>query len=205
MKPFLVGVTGGSGSGKTFFLKSLINSFEPEQICLISQDNYYKARELQPLDENGVSNFDSPESIDFEEYAKDILLLKSGKKVERREYTYNNPHAKQKVLTFKPAPILIIEGIFVLYHREIADMLDLKLFIDAQEHVKLKRRLLRDKVERGYDFDDVLYRYEKHVAPSYNKYIDPYKYEADIVIPNNKGFDTALEVLINFLMTKIHD
>lgn len=155
------------------------------------------------MDENRIYNFDSPDSIDFDAYAKDILSLKSGKKVERPEYTYNNPEAKSKTLTFNPAPIIIVEGIFVLYYKKIADMLDLKIFIDAHEHVKLKRRLMRDKVERGYDFADVLYRYENHVAPSYNQYIEPYKYEADIVIPNHKGFDKALDVIVNFFKTKI--
>jgi uridine kinase len=203
MKPFIVGITGGSGSGKTFFLKSLINSFTDKEICLISQDNYYKSKHLQPLDENGIHNFDTPNSIDFEQYAADILMLKSGKQVERIEYTFNNPNNEPSILEFNPAPIIVVEGIFVFYFQEIAKLLDLKIFIDAKEHIKLKRRIIRDKEERGYDMEDVLYRYENHVAPTFYRYIEPFKPEADIVIPNNRNFEKALEVLTTFLKTKI--
>jgi uridine kinase len=203
MKPYIVGITGGSGSGKTYFLKSLINSFKPEEVCLISQDNYYKPRHLQPIDENGVYNFDTPSSIDFEQYAADIIKLKEGEKIEKAEYTYNNPNATPSILTFEPAQLIIVEGIFVFYFEEIANLLDLKIFMDAKDHIKLKRRIIRDKFERGYDIEDVLYRYEYHVAPTFNRYIEPYKAEADLVIPNNRNFEKALEVLVTFLKTKI--
>ncbi len=202
-KPFIVGITGGSASGKTSFLKSLLNAFSEEEVCLISQDNYYRPREEQPLDENGVHNFDLPESINAYEYARDIQKLRNGEIVYRLEYTYNNPDIVPKTLIFKPAPIIIVEGIFVFYFKEIAELLDLKIFIDAKEHIKLKRRIHRDQVERGYDLSDVLYRYEKHVAPTYERYIEPFKNEADIIIPNNKHFHKPLEMLVSYLKNKI--
>lgn len=203
-KPFIVGITGGSASGKTLFLKSLFDSFEAHQISFVSQDNYYKPRELQPLDENGVHNFDMPQSIDFDQYAADIKALKEGNTVMREEYTFNNSSAGAKQLVFKPAPVIVVEGIFVFYFPEVADLLDLKVFIDAKDFIKLKRRIVRDRDERGYDLEDVLYRYEKHVAPTYDKYIKPFKGDADIIIPNNKSFKKGLEVLIGFLKTKTH-
>lgn len=202
-KPFIVGITGGSASGKTLFLERLLNSFEAGQVCLISQDNYYKPREMQPIDEHGVHNFDRPESIDFEGYATDIRKIRDGETVQREEYTFNNAAKKPKMLTFNAAPVIVVEGIFVLYYPELAELLDLKIFIDAKDHIKLKRRIIRDKVERGYDLDDVLYRYEQHVMPTYEKYIKPFMNDADIIVPNNQHFDKALDVIRTFLRTRI--
>jgi len=202
-KPYIVGITGGSASGKTLFLNSLINSFSPEQVCLVSQDNYYRASDNVPLDDNGVVNYDVPESIDFAAYAQDIRQLTEGRVVERPEYIFNQSEVTPKLIVLRPAPIIVVEGIFVFYNYEVARLLDLKLFIDAKDYIKLKRRIMRDKAERGYELDDVLYRYEKHVAPSYEKYIEPFKYDADMVIPNNDHFDNALEVIVAYLKSKL--
>jgi uridine kinase len=201
-KPYIVGITGGSASGKTLFLRSLLRAFTPQEICLISQDNYYKPRTQQPTDENGVHNFDTPLSIDFELYAQHIKDLRNGKQVVKQEYTFNNPNVVPQLLTLEPSPIIVVEGIFVFYFPEISSLLDLKVFIDAAEHIKLKRRIVRDKDERGYDLEDVLYRYEKHVVPTYEKYIAPFKSDADVIIPNNLHFEKALEMLIVFLKSK---
>ncbi len=202
-KPYIVGITGGSASGKTYFLQELLSSFSPEEVCLVSQDNYYKPRHEQPLDENGVHNFDTPHSINYELYAQDLAALKAGKTITKQEYTYNNPAAKPKELKFKPAPVIVVEGIFVFYYPELVRHLDLKIFIEAEEHIKLKRRIVRDQVERGYDLEDVLYRYERHVAPTYNKYIKPFRSEADLVVPNNHGFEQALEVIKTYIKAKV--
>ena len=205
MNPFIIGITGGSGSGKTLFLNSLLHQFDSKDICLISQDNYYLPREQQPLDENGVKNFDTPASIDAHAFAADIRRIKSGESFEREEYTFNNPAITPKKLKFNASPIVVIEGLFVLYYKEVRDLLDLKLFISAKDHIKLKRRIIRDKIERGYDLDDVLYRFEKHVMPTFEKYLEPLKDDADLIIPNNRNFDNALEVLSGFFKTKLND
>jgi uridine kinase len=201
--PYIIGITGGSGSGKTRFLKGLLDQFSKEEVCLISQDNYYKPRNEQPIDNNGVKNFDLPESIDFESYKQDILALKFGESINRTEYTFNNAAAEPGIISLHSAPVIVVEGIFVFYYREIAEMLDLKIFIDAKDHIKLKRRIIRDDKERGYDLDDVLYRYEYHVMPTYEKYIEPYQGEADIIIPNHTDFQEGLSVLKSFVRSKI--
>jgi uridine kinase len=201
-KPFLVGITGGSASGKTLFIKQLLASFSQGEICLLSQDNYYRERHLQPKDSKGVSNFDMPESIDMDAFARDVARLHAGETIVLKEYTYNNPAAVPKMLEFRPAPVMVVEGIFVFYSEELRNQFDLKVFIDAEEHIKLSRRIRRDGVERGYDMDDVLYRYEHHVAPTYDRYIRPFKSEADLIIPNNHSFSKALEVLVHFLREK---
>ncbi|MBS1491826.1 MAG: uridine kinase [Bacteroidetes bacterium] len=198
-----IGITGGSGSGKTFFLQGLSARFSNDQMCLISQDNYYKPRDQQPIDENGIKNFDLPVSIDRDLFLQDLLKLKAGQDVIKKEYTYNNPAAQPKQLVFKSAPIIVVEGLFVQYFEEIAKQLDLKVFIEAKDHVKLGRRIRRDQVERGYDLDDVLYRYQYHVMPVYESLIEPLKHYADLVIPNNSNFNKALEVFITYLSSKL--
>lgn len=203
--PYIVGITGGSASGKTLFLNSLLDLFSQDQVCLISQDNYYKPREQQPVDEQGVRNFDTPESILAEEYARDITLLKNNHQVKRCEYTFNNPSIHPVELTFYPAPIIVVEGLFVFHYPQVAQLLDLKIFIDAEEHVMLKRRIIRDKIERGYDLEDVLYRFEKHVVPMYKRYIKPCRDEADLVIPSHSHFGKAREIIGHFLKSKIDE
>jgi uridine kinase len=202
-RSYIVGITGGSGSGKTYFLQGLSARFKPEDICLISQDNYYKNREHQPVDENGVTNFDLPGTIDRQAFHDDLVKLKAGHDVEKTEYTFNNPRSVPRQLIFRAAPIIIVEGLFIQYFEEISKELDLKIFIEAKDHVKLGRRIKRDQVERGYDIDDVLYRYQHHVMPVYESLIEPLKHNADIVVPNNSHFHNALEVLCAFLATKI--
>ena len=202
-KPFTIGITGGSGSGKTYFMQGIASHFKSTEICLISQDNYYKPIHQQVIDENGVENFDLPTSIDRETFHADLLKLKAWQNVEKKEHTFNNPQATPKMLEFKAAPILVVEGLFVQYFEEIEKELDLKLFIEAKDHLKLSRRIRRDKTERGYDIDAVLYQYQYHVMPVYDTLIKPLIHKADIVIPNNSNSERALDLLIGFLKSKL--
>jgi len=202
MKPYLIGITGGSASGKTAFLNELMDGLG-KNVCLVSQDHYYKDIDLQEEDESGVINFDIPESIDRELFYNHVLRLKSGKSVQKKEYTFNNPAVKPGVLTFTPAPVVVVEGLFVLYFEEIRELLDLKLFVDTDSHIALKRRIIRDKEERGYDLDDVLYRFENHVMPAYEQYLRPTRNEADLIIPNNRHYHNASVVLRGFLQSRI--
>jgi uridine kinase len=204
-KPYIIGITGGSASGKTLFLKKLLERFPANDICLISQDNYYKPIHLQTKDENGIENFDIPESIDEVRYSADIQALSNGKDVQIEEYTFNKKDLVPKMLTFHSSPIIVVEGIFVFHFLEIAHLIDLQVFIDAKNKIKLDRRINRDNIERGYDLTDVLYRWENHVTPTYNKYIKPYKKYADLVIPNNDNFEKGLDVLSVFLNQKIKE
>ncbi len=195
----IVGIAGGSGSGKTTFLKKLKESLSDKDICYISTDNYYFPREEQSKDANGVCNFDLPCSIDIRSLINDLKTLTSGNKVVKQEYTFNNKLAESRQVELHPAPIYIVEGLFVYYYEELAPFFDLKLFIEAKEAIKLIRRISRDQVERNYPLDDVLYRYEHHVLPAYEKYIEVFKSDADMVINNNQNFDAALAVVTSYL------
>lgn len=198
-----VGITGPSGSGKTSFLNSLLTEFATHEICLISQDNYYRAIDSQQTDRNGVINFDVPQAIDMEAYARDIMTLQKGQAVKIKEYDFMNSGNEVIWMTLEPAPIIIVEGLFIYHDEALKQLFDLKVFIDVEDHIRLKRRILRDNEERGQNLDEVLYRYEYHVFPAYQKYIAPHRYESDVVIPNNHNFNKGLSVLVAFLKSKL--
>ncbi len=202
-KPFIVGITGGSGSGKTVFLRAIAEAFSKEELCVISQDDYYHPREQQFTDEHGIKNFDLPTSFNHEAFAKDISLLLSGKSIQRQEYVYNNAQATPKTLTFHPAPIIIVEGIFIFHFEDVRHLLDLKVFIDAKEELKIIRRIKRDKDDRKNPVEDVLYRYENHVSPAFDKYIAPYRPVADMIVNNHNDYKLAAEVLIGYFKNRI--
>ena len=198
-KPLIIGITGGSGSGKTTFLKHLRASFLEAELCIISQDDYYRPKELQDLDEEGVVHFDKPKSIFRKEFTNDIKKLIAGETVSRKEYTFNNDIADPKTLIFRPAPIIIVEGLFVFHYKKVRELLDLKIFLHAKENLKVIRRIKRDRVERNYPLDDVLYRYQHHVLPTFEKYIQPYMDQSDLVINNNHNFNMGLQVVEGYL------
>ncbi len=202
-RPFIIGITGGSASGKTLFLSRLMEQFAQDDICLLSQDNYYRPKDQQTKDHNGIENFDLPGAIDDAAFAADIQRLRGGEIVSREEYTFNNSEKVPAMLHFHPRKILVVEGIFVFHFPEVANLLDLKIFIDAQDKIKLKRRIKRDNEERGYDLQDVMYRWKYHVKPTYEAYIRPHKRSCDIVIPNNDHFERGLEVIVHFLKAQV--
>jgi uridine kinase len=185
-KPFIIGIAGGSGSGKTFFLKCFLEHFKADEVCLVSQDDYYipVADNMTPL-ENKLYNFDLPHTIDKDHFMADIDKLMQGQSFTKKEYTFGNPNATPKMLEIKPAPIVIVEGLFILHFKEIADVLDMKIFIDVEEYIALQRRLKRDLLERGYSHDDVMYKWENHVVPAYKEFLLPYKDECHKIIINN--------------------
>lgn len=204
-RPFVIGITGGSASGKTFFMEKLIEALPENGVCRISQDNYYRPIHEIPKDGNGIENFDLPETIDHALFAEHIAALKKGEVIEQKEYTFNKPGVVPKLLRLLPRPVIIVEGLFIYYYPDVADQIDLKIFVDAKEHVKIKRRIVRDNDERGYDLADVLYRWEFHVAPTYDKFIKPLRAAADIVVNNNTTFDVALSVILTYIRGKIKE
>lgn len=203
MKPFIIGITGGSGSGKTTFIRDLRERFTEEQVCILSQDDYYRPSQEQTIDPQGIFNFDLPKSIDKKAFANDVERLIKGEVVLREEYMFEQSDVIPEMLVFKPAPILIVEGIFVLHFKKIRQLLDLKVYLHAKENLKVIRRIVRDQQERNYPIEVVLYRYENHVLPAFEKYIEPYKEQADIVINNNSHFGTALEVISGFIKSRL--
>jgi len=199
VKPYVIGICGGSASGKTFLLRQLMGAFPTDELTLISQDNYYRSRADLPKDAEGLINFDHPSAVDLDKLVEDVGTLQKGQAVELQEYTFNNPNQMPKTIVMKPAALMIVEGLFVLQHEALAQQLNLKIFVDAEEHIRLSRRLKRDIAERGYDMQSVLRDYERFVAPMYKQHILPSKAKADLIIPNNKHMYKAVQVILNHL------
>lgn len=192
-KPFIIGIAGGSGSGKTFFLNSFLHHFKNDEVTLVSQDDYYFPAGEMTQEENKLYNFDLPSTIDNEQFLLDIKKLIKGEVVYKKEYNFNNPLAIVKILEVNPAPIIIVEGLFILHFQEIAALLDYRIFVEADEAVALQRRIRRDGMERGYPEDDVRYKWDNHVVPAYKEFLLPYKSQADKLVINN--LDTPEDII----------
>lgn len=205
-QPYFVGITGGSASGKTHCLELIRRAFPENELTLISQDNYYKDFEDQVPDEHGNVNFDHPAAVQLDLLRAHLEQLSQGAEVSIREYTFNHPDKINKppvMITYRPTPIILVEGLFVFYDKRIQRQLDLKIFIEVDEHIKLTRRIKRDISERGFEMQDVLDQYSEYVVPMYRKYVEPLKYDADILIMNNRHLDKGAEVVIDHLKEKM--
>ena len=191
----IIGISGGSGSGKTFFANQLTQHFSKNQIAQVSLDNYYLPLDAQVKDEQGVENFDLPEAIDHQRLYSDLIKLISGKSIELKEYQFNQKEVVAKTLTIQPCPVILVEGLFTFYYPQLSKLLDFKIFLEAPEDVMLKRRIARDSHHRGYALNEVMYQFEKHALPAYKKYILPLKNEANLLISNHHEFDKPLALI----------
>lgn len=197
---YLIGVAGGSGSGKTTLVRALRDSLPPASVCIISQDDYYHPRESQQLDENGQVNFDLPTAVDLDGLARDLRTLVSGQAILRKEYTFNQEGKEARMVEMHPAPVILVEGLFVLHHEPIRELFDLRVFIEASEQAQLDRRLQRDARDRGYGKEEVMYQWENHVLPAYRNYLMPYRHLCDLHVVNEINYERAVKVLGNHLL-----
>ena len=202
MKNLIFGIVGCSGSGKSHIVNYVKNNFDLDVISILLQDNYYKRREDQKKDSDGNYNFDLPSSFLEDELFDDLKKIKNNSTVERLEYTFNNPKILPKKIIVKPRSIILVEGIFLFYYKNFQKLIDRKIFIDVDQNVGLKRRIKRDLEERGYDKKNVLYKYNNHVIPSYNKYILPYKNDADLIVNNTKNDNEAAKLTLDYIRTE---
>lgn len=198
----IIGIAGGSASGKTSFLRDLEKTLPEGSVCVVSQDNYYFPKEMQHVDENGEINFDLPTSIDRNQFYQDLKSLSRGESIIKKEYTFNT-NTKPKRIKIDPAPIIIMEGLFIFHFEEIRNMLDLRVFLDVREDLKLERRIKRDIEERGYPEAAVRYQWDNHVMPSYKAYLRPFRDDANIIITNNHTYDKGMKVLADHLRALI--
>ena len=203
MTPFVVGITGCSGSGKTFVLNKIMESLPVDSVALLSMDHYYKPVEQQVRDENNVIHFDLPESIDESRFSDDLSSLLQGETLELPEYTFNVHDREPQMLVITPAPIVIVEGIFSFYYPSVNAQLDMRVFIEASESTMLQRRIERDEAERGYHDRSVRYRFEQHVLPVYRKLILPTRETADYLV--NNEVEPNLEIVVNHLKMRLSE
>lgn len=202
---FRVGLAGGSASGKTSFVRALQQEFSPNQLAVISQDNYYKPLSQQERDSFGQVNFDRPEGVDFERLIKDVRSLSKGKEVSMIEYTFNDPSKFPKSFIIQPAPIILVEGLFVYAAERLKRLLDYRLYIDTRVDIAKERRLKRDLQERGMKVEDVNHQWEHHVIPAYQNYLLPHIEDVNMVIENHADFTLHLEKVVQVFRQKLKE
>ncbi len=189
----VIGICGGSGSGKTTIIEEIMNLMKEHHPALLSLDNYYRDISEQAVDENGKVNFDLPDAIDSDQFVSDLKKLISGEDLRIKKYTFNVHRGENQYLDIPYSKIILTEGIFLFHIPEAMKLIDLKIYVELDHDLQLQRRLERDVKERGYDQNDVLYQWHHHVLPAYEKYIRIHKDEADIVILNDGDFNHLID------------
>lgn len=191
---YVIGVAGGSASGKTTIVNNLKDFFKND-IELISHDCYYKAHYDMPFEEREKLNYDHPNSFDTDLLISDLLKLKNGEVVHRPVYSYTIHNRTKETIPLHPKKVIIVEGILILENEQLRDLMDTKIYVDTDADERLMRRILRDMKERGRSIDSVMEQYSKTVKPMHEQFIEPYKKYADIIIPRGGKNLTALNIL----------
>lgn len=191
----IIGIAGGTGSGKTTVVHQIMNELPEAEVGIISQDSYYKETNNLSYEERTKINFDHPRAIDFELLVSHLKELKKGNVVEQPVYSFVTHNRTNDTVLTHPRKVMIVEGILILSNPELRDMFDIKIFVHADSDERLIRRLKRDIAERGRDMDEVLNRYQTTLKPMHEQFIEPTKAFADIIIPNDRYNTVAIDVV----------
>lgn len=191
----VIGIAGGSGSGKTTVVKALERKLA-ERVVVIPQDSYYKDSSHVPVEERKDINFDHPDAIDFDLLCEQLKELKEGRAIEQPVYSYITcTRSTTETVKVEPADVIIVEGILIFCCKKLRDQMDIKLFVDADDDDRLMRVMARDIIERGKTVETVIERYTKTVKPMYLEFIEPGKRYADIIIPQGGHNKVAIDVI----------
>ena len=191
----IIGIAGGSGSGKTTVVKQIVKALPPHCAAVVPLDSYYNdTTELTP-EERKLINFDHPDAFDWKLLTEQIKKLKNGEAIEQPTYSYIESNRLKETVHVEPKPVIIIEGIMALHYKKLRDMMDLKIFVDTDSDVRLMRNIRRDVVERGRTVDMVLEHYETAVKPMHEQFIEPTKKFADLIIPSGGDNKTGIHIL----------
>lgn len=198
-----IGIAGGTGSGKTTVVNQIINELQHDEVDVIYQDSYYKETSHLSFEERKAINFDHPQSIDFDLLVEHLKTLKNNKNVEQPIYSFKTHNRTGETITTRPRKVMIVEGILILANPAIRKMLDIKIYVQTDSDERLIRRLKRDISERGRDLDEVLNRYQNTLKPMHLQFIEPTKEFADIIIPNNKYNNVAIDVVQTIIKERL--
>ncbi len=199
----IIGIAGGTGSGKTTVVHQIMNELPSTEVGIISQDSYYRDNSNLTYEERTKINFDHPRAIDFELLTSHLRDLKAGKTIEQPVYSFVTHNRTGDVVLTHPRKVMIVEGILILANPELRDMFDIKIFVHADSDERLIRRLKRDISERGRDMEEVLNRYQTTLKPMHEQFIEPTKSFADIIIPNDRYNTVAIDVVRAVIHQKI--
>lgn len=194
IRPKIVAIAGGSASGKSTIVKIIAETFK-DDLIVVGHDNYYRAHDDIDFEERKLLNYDHPKAFDTDLFCEDLIKLVNGEEIDMPQYDYTIHTRSKETVKVKAKKIILIEGILVLYEKKIRDITDTKVFVDADSDIRLKRRILRDTVERGRSVESCLTQYIEQVKPMHEKYVEPSKKYADIIIPRGAKNVKGIEIL----------
>lgn len=199
----IIGIAGGTGSGKTTVVDQIVAELPADEVCVISQDSYYHDTSDLSYKDRTKINFDHPKAIDFDLLVSHLKELRTGNSFEQPVYSFVEHNRTGETITTFPKKVIIVEGILILAHPDIREMFDIKIFVHADSDERLIRRLKRDIATRGRDLEEVLNRYQTTLKPMHQQFIEPTKEFADIIIPTNRYNTVAVDVIRSIIHQKI--
>lgn len=194
-KHILIGIAGGSGSGKTLVSNRIVEEYGPQSVGVIILDSYYKDLSHLSVDERRLVNFDHPDAFDIDLLVEHLSALRQGRPVEIPTYDYVGHNRKTETVTLPAPPIIVLEGILPFCFKRVIELLDIKLFVDTPDDIRLLRRIRRDMVQRGRTLEEILVQYEKDVRPMHLSFVEPSKRQADLIIPRGGKNRIAIEII----------
>ena len=205
MDTILIGIAGGTGSGKTTLANELINSFGQDEVSILRHDNYYKRHDDMCYEERSKLNYDHPDAFDTELLCEHIRELKAGRSIQMSVYDYSVHNRSEETIEVRPAPVIVLEGILIFAETSLCELMDIKVFVDTDADVRILRRIVRDVKERGRSLDSVISQYLTTVKPMHEQFVEPSKRRADIIIPEGGENLVALEMLIQRVRKHLTD
>jgi len=205
MKTIVIGIAGGTGSGKTTLARRLVEAFGRDEICMLNHDAYYKRHDDLPFEERCKLNYDHPDSFDTDLMVEHLQQLKAGQGVDMPVYDYTRHTRSDKTVHVNPAPVILVEGILIFASPELCREMDLKVYVDTDADVRILRRILRDVRDRGRTLDSVVAQYLTTVKPMHEQFVEPSKRKADLIIPEGGKNKAALDMLIKWVSNHLAD
>lgn len=205
MKPLTIGVAGGSGAGKTTVVNHIIDTIGEDNILVLQHDSYYRDLKHLPFEERTQQNFDHPSSLETELMIRHIKALKEGYRVEVPIYDFTKHIRKEETKLVEPKKVILIDGILIFTEKELRNLLDIKLYVDTDDDIRLLRRIQRDIVERDRKLENVLTQYKKFVRPMHLEFVEPTKRYADIIIPRGGENKVALDMVNALIQDRLAD
>ena len=194
-RPIVIGVTGGSGSGKTSVSRAILDKFTEVSILLLEQDFYYKDQSNLPFEERLKTNYDHPFAFDTDLFIKDLQKLIQYESIEQPVYDYSKHTRSDQVIHREPKEVIIVEGILILEDKRLRDLMDIKVYVDTDDDIRIIRRIKRDMESRGRTLDSVIHQYLTVVKPMHQQFIEPTKKFADIIIPEGGQNQVAIDLM----------
>ncbi|MDN6205610.1 MAG: uridine kinase [Staphylococcus simulans] len=201
----IIGIAGGSGSGKTSVTNEILHNLEGHSVALIAQDYYYKDQSHLTFEERLQTNYDHPFAFDNDLLIQNLINLRNGIPVELPTYDYVNHTRSPETIAFQPKDVIIVEGIFALENKTLRDLMDVKIYVDTDADLRILRRLMRDTKERGRSMESVIDQYMSVVRPMHNQFIEPTKRYADIIIPEGGSNKVAIDIMTTKIQSLIQN